>query len=249
METVKHIFRKPDYIDGIGYIHPIQLKDYDEFMASTNIICLGYEHFDIEEVKRQVELDDIKLLDLIIIAASQNGGYLGIYNLTKVFKLILHEDVRFNQVTHTFHTETGQINRGNYDRFREIVMSQNLLFAPKVYKNKKLQEWAEKVIKARAKSAISSDIENQISTVSVLTGKDYDMIANWSIYQFNMEFNRCMKVEAYRTAVKQLLAGVKDVNPEHFAEIINLFKNPYDDLFKDKNSGKLKNLNSAIKGG
>ncbi|MGM9986060.1 MAG: hypothetical protein ACI35O_02420 [Bacillaceae bacterium] len=248
MDTVKHIFRKPDYIDGIGYIYPVQLKDYDDFMAHTNIICLSYEHFDIEEIKKHTHMDDIKLLDLIIIASLQDGGSLGIYNLTKVFRIILQADVRFDQVTNTFYCENGKITRDNYDRFRDVVMSQNLLFTPKVYKNKKLQEWAEKAIKARAKSSVSSTIEDQISTVSVLAGKDYDTIKNWSIYQLSMEFNRVIKIEAYRTSIKQLLAGAQDVKPEHFIEIINLFKNPYDDLFKDKNKGKLKDLNSAIQG-
>lgn len=250
METVKHIFRKPGYIDGIGLIHPIQMKHYDEFMNAANILCLNYEHFNVDEIKKELKKDDIKLLDLVILSATQNQGYLGIYNLTKTFKLILKEDVRFNETTNSFLiNEKNAITRDNYDHFREIVMTQNLLFAPKVYKNKKLQEWAEKVIKARAKSAIPSDIESQISTAALLTNRNFDEIEEWSIYQFNMQFNRALKLESYKTAVQYMLAGSQDVNLEHFAEIINLFKNPYDDIFKDKNSGKLKNLNSAIKGG
>ena len=250
MDTVKHIFGKPDYVDGIGLIYPVQMKNYDDFMSVANILCLSYEHFNVDEIKKELHKENIRLLDLVILSATQNQGYLGIYNLTRVLKLVLKEDVRFNQVENTFHMKDGnKISRDNYDQFREIVMTQNLLFTPKVYKNKKLQEWADKVIKARAKSAISADIESQISTVALLANKDFKEIEEWSIYQFNMQYNRIHKFETYKTTIQQILAGAKDVNPEHFAEIINLFKNPYDDIFKDKNSGKLKKLNSAIKGG
>ena len=249
METVKYIFGRPDYVDGIGLIYPVQMKNYDDFMSVANILCLSYEHFNVDEIKKDLHKENIKLLDLVILSATQNQGYLGIYNLTKALKLVLREDVRFNQVENTFNMKDGnKITRDNYDQFREIVMTQNLLFTPKVYKNKKLQEWAEKVIKARAKSAIPSDIESQISTAALLTNKNFNEIEEWSIYQFNMQFNRALKLESYKTTIQYMLAGSQDVNLEHFAEIINLLKNPYDDIFKDKNSGKLKNLNSALKG-
>jgi hypothetical protein len=248
-DSVKYIFGLPEFIEGIGKIYPIQMKYYDDFMNAANIICLSYDHFNLVEIKKAYKTEDIKLFDLLILTASQSeDGELAFLNLSKIFSYVLRKEVFFSENLICFITNDGEsINRFNYDQFREVVMNQNLLFTPKVYKNKKIQEWAEKVLKTRAKNSLDSTIEDMISTIAVISGKDYDTLANYSIYQIRQEFNRIMKIESYRNAIAFRCAGDDKTKIEHFAEIIDMFKNPYDDIFKEKNT--MKNINSALGGG
>ena len=249
METVKYIFQKPDIIEGIGEIYPIKMKHYDEFMDSSNILCLSYDHFNVEEIKKDFGLEDVSLLELVILAASQSAdGEESFFNLANIFSFATRKEIKFIDKDVSFVTDDGMcINKFNYDKVREVIMRQNLLFTPKVYKNKKLQEWANKVIQARAKNGIDSTIEDMISTIAVISCKDYERLEEYSIYQVKQEFNRAMKVEAYRSALAYKLAGAEKVELEHYAENIDMFKNPFDDLFKDKS--KFKNFNSVLQGG
>lgn len=239
-DTVKYIFGLPENVEGIGDIYPIQMKHYDDFMNSANIICLSYEHFNVEEIKNQFGVEEIKLMDLILLAASQSlQEHLSFLNLVKVFSYILRKDVFFNKGKGTFETDDGKkIDRDNYEKLREVIMNQNILFSPKIYKNKKLQEWAEKVLKARAKNALDSTIEDMISTIAVISSKDYKTLEDYTIYQIRQEFNRIMKIEAYRNAISFRIAGDDKAKIEHYAEKMDMFKNPYDDVFKEKNSMK-----------
>lgn len=240
MDSVKYILRKPDYVDGVGEIYPITLENYDEFMNMTNIISLSYDHFQevIENNERKIILarqmgidpDDIRLYDLIKFLSLEFENPLVMFrNLENVFSLVLQNTVKFNSQLQTFIIdESGEINRDNYDIVREIIMRQNLLFVPKVYKNKLMQEWAEKALKARAKNSIDSTIEDMITTVSVLGGKTYDQLKKYTIYQLKAEFNRILKIETFRSYQLYKIAGAEDIPNVHFAENIDMFINPYD---------------------
>lgn len=249
METVKYIFQKPDIVDGIGEIFPIKMKHYDEFMNSTNILCLSYDHFNVDEIKKDFGLAEVTLFELIILAASQSAdSEESFFNLANIFSFATRKNIKFIDEDVSFVTDDGMyINKFNYEKVREIIMKQNLLFTPKVYKNKKLQEWANKVIQARAKNGIDSTIEDMISTIAVISCKDYETLEEYSIYQVKQEFNRVIKVEAYRSALAYKVAGAEKVDLEHYVENIDMFKNPYDDLFKEKS--KLKNFNAVSQGG
>jgi hypothetical protein len=247
-ETVKYIFGLPEFVEGIGEIYPVQMIHYDEFMNSANIICLSYEHFNVEEIKKSYQVDDLKLFDLVVLATCQSEfGQLAFDNLIKTFSIILRKNVSFNSDIVSFITEDGcMINRDNYEEFRKIVMKQNLLFTPKVYKNKITQEWAEKVLKARAKNSLDCTIEDMISTIAVISSKHYTELSTYTIYQIRQEFNRIMKIESYRSSIAFRCAGDDKIPIEPYAEKIDMFKNPYDDVFKDKNS--FSNINAALKG-
>lgn len=218
--STKYIFGKPEHIEGIGNVYPIKLAQYDDFINCSTYLYISKNHFN-------EQAEDYPLLDLLIIAFQDQHI---VTDLQKLFSLVLQKEVSFfvskeNEIGFT--TTSGIINGSNYDLLRQTIMHQNLMFEQKVYKDKFVQAYMHKVFEARAKSSIKLEFEDKISTVSVFTGKHYWDLEKYTIYQLEVDFNRISKFKGYDTGVASRVAG-NDIKVEHFAENVDMFKNPYD---------------------
>lgn len=235
MAATKYIFGEPEHIEGIGDVYPVKLKDYDDFIEHSVFLHFSINHFE-EEFRKYA------LLELLIFGLKDKEM---INDMEKLFSMVLKKPIVFfiNENSFGFSGEDTRIDKHNYDKLRSVIMKQNLMFEQKIYKNKIVQEWANKVIQARAKNSIKIEFEDKISTVSVFTGKHYWDLAEYTIYQLETDFNRIIKFTEYEKAVLARTAGA-DVPLEHYSENLELFRSPYEDLFKDKKAAK---LNSAIK--
>lgn len=239
MGNLNNIFGKPHYVEGVGNIYPIKIKDYDEFIENADVLYYSKKHFGIEN-------DNISLFYMLFIFGMQNPNI--IKKLQNLFSMILKKDT-FVAVSDEFYgfiiDEDHSINEYNYDLVRQIVMNQNIVYEPKVYKNPLVQQWAEKALEAKAKNSIKMTIEDMITTVHVFTGIEYEKLADYTYYQLQASFNRIKKFKNYDSSIAMKCAGAEKVDIEHFAEELELYKNPYDDLFVGK--GKLEKLNNALK--
>jgi hypothetical protein len=163
----------------------------------------------------------------------------------KLFSLVTLKEVYFIEKDLTFWVnDGGYINPTNYEKVRAIIMRQNLIHEQRVYKTKLMNEWAMKAIKAKQKNAPKMSLEDMVSTVSVGAGKNYCDLQEYTIYQIYSDFYRLRKIINYDTTVQYKCVG-SDIKLEDYAEDLDLFHNPYDDLFVS--SDKLSGLNKAIK--
>jgi hypothetical protein len=249
LNSVKYIFAQPDYIEGIGNVYPIKLKDYDKYQECSKLLYISKNNF--------VECD-IPLLGLVFLSVEQ-------LNLTEeqlitsfeeLFSLVLKKEVKLKDSEDIFwfeildnnkhkNTINNRINFNNYDILRSIIMKQNLIFEPKVYKNKIVQEWANKVLEARAKSSEKITMEDFITTVKNFNGLTYDQIMEQTIYQIYADFYRISKIKKFDQSNLFATVSTEAISIEHFAQNINMFESPYDNLFVD--SSKLNKLNSLTK--
>lgn len=249
--TLAHIFQKPKIIENVGEVYSVLMKDYDDFMDKANILSYSYAHFAVDEISKSMEIpkEEIKLLDLITIISTQTESFEQAFdNLNVVFSIVLRKPVENTWGENGIYFFSGDeylIDRNNYDDVRKAIMEQNLIFEPKVFKSKLTQEWAERVLQTRAKSSVNITIEDMVTTVAVLSGKHYWDLENYSYYQLKAEFSRISKIKNYDTS-SQLLGNpyASDVKLDHYAENVEMFKSPYDDIFVSKN--KLSKLNSAL---
>lgn len=249
-DSTNNIFGKPTLINDLE-VYPVLMNDYEEFMGCANIVTYTYDHFDLKEISKMLNIstEDIKLLDLVQLVAIQTETSEETFNsLANMLSIVLRKPVNYGVKDNCifFHSEEQLlVNRDNYDELREIVMHQNLIFTPKVFKNKITQMWAEKVLKAHAKNAANIDSEAIITTISVLSGKSYEELSNYSYYQIRATFDRICKLKNFdATSIMFANPYAKDIKQDHFAETIEMHKDPYADLFKGEN--KLSKLNEAI---
>jgi hypothetical protein len=165
----------------------------------------------------------------------------------KLFSIVINNEVKFisqDKVEGFLIGEKGFISIHNYDVVREIIMKQNLIFEQKIYKTELMNKWAQKALKAKQKNAPKISMEDIITTVSVGCSKNYSDLENYTIYQIYSDFYRLRKLMSYDTNVQFKCVGA-DLTLEDYAEDLDLFHNPYDDLFVS--ADKLGGLNKAIK--
>lgn len=239
--TLCNILQKPTFINKVGDIYPIRIKDWDEFEKHLNILMLSKKHLEVNSE------EDIPLLHRIVLGYQDD---IVNQSLCEIFNLITRTSTFELEVTHEnyyFINRNKQIvDSDNYEEIRNIVLRQNLLFEPKVYKTKLMQEWAERVLQARKKNAANITMEDMITTIAVISGKHYKDIAKYSIYQLQSEFQRINKIKQYET-ISILYANpyaASEVKLDHFAEYLDMYSDPYADLFKSKD--KLTNIHKAL---
>ncbi len=241
MESLKYIFRRPEHVEGLGEIHPIKLKDYDEFVQYATVLQVSKKTMKLDED------DSVSNFDLLLGCIAQDESIL--YFVTGLLNLVTGKHFHFsteeNRVVFTDTDYSVKLSYDNYDAFRDTVMKQNLIFEKKVYKNPAVQKWADKVMEARSKNSIKVTTEDMITTVHAITGTSFEVIENYTIYQLKAVFERVSKVKDYDTSIQARLAGNDKTDVQPYMAELNMFKNPYDDLFVDKGK-KLSKFNQAF---
>ena len=118
MDTVKYILGHPDFIETIGNVYPVKVKDYDLFNECSNVLYITNQHFESG--------DNYKLLDLLILL--ENGKF--IPQLEQLFSLVTREKVVFvcDESSYLFViNEKYAINQDNYPLIRKVVMTQKFI--------------------------------------------------------------------------------------------------------------------------
>lgn len=238
-ESMNLIFGRPDIVDGVGLVHPVTLVDYDEFQEASSFIYYSKAHFG-------KEYDNYPLLDLIVYGL-RDDKIIG--DIETVIKIVTKKNSSLyldeKSGVYGFYIDEGSsLTNQNYEAFRSIVMKQNLMFEQKVYKDKRTQEWAQKVMAAKSKSGVRIELEDMITTIAAFSGKHYWDLEKYTIYQLQSEFKRIGKIKGYDSDIAIACVSGDGSKIGHYAEYLDLFRNPYDDLFVSKD--KLTNLNKAL---
>lgn len=237
--SLQNIFAKPQFVEGVGNIYPIQLKDWDEFEQYSGLLI-----FDKKDIP-----EHSTLLDELLLKYPQQEIVV-LLGLMAIFKMILQvEKLELIEVNSSFAfkiDEERTILPSQYQEIRDIIVRQNVILLPKIYKSKMMQEWAEKALQARQKNAPKMTLEDMISTVSMAKGVHYWDLEKYTMYQLKTDFERYDKMMDFETSslvFANPYADLSKVKLPYFAESFDLYKSPYDGLFKDKS--KL-NISKAI---
>lgn len=237
-EELRHIFAEPTMLDGIA-LYPVRMRDYERFIEHAMPLYYAKDHF-IDEAKTH------PLLELLVFIQEENI----LRDLALMFSIVTRTEVQFTVIDGTNYGFTNKnktwIDCGNYEQFRQVIMRQNLLFTPKVYRDTRMQEWMDKVMQARVKNSLKMELHDKLSTVSVFTGKHYWDLAEYTYYQIEQDFQRIMKFKNYDTSVAARCAG-SEASVEHFAEHIDLHQSPYDLRSLTRSKDSTQRLNKAIK--
>lgn len=239
MNTIGLILGESEVLSTVGEVFPVLVQNYDEFVDCSMVLQIKKEHF-LEEAREH------RLLDLLVYGMRETDVT---RKLEKLFSLVLRKQTVFSlqkqSGSYEFATNEGRVvNADNYDELKAVIIRQNLIYEQKLFKSRLMQEWADKVLQARAKHQIKMEFEDMISTVSVFTGKHYWDLSRYTIYQLKSDFNRISKIMNYKTGVLAAING-SGQKIEHYSESLELDKNPYDELFVD--SSKLNKLNHSMK--
>jgi hypothetical protein len=238
MADLFYILGQPDDVDG-KEIYPIRVKEWDKFERHANVLLYSKSHFE--------NAGDTPLLYLLIFALRDEDIINSLMEVLKLsFRASQIDIMQGSDSMHFLIDGEFQVNAQNYDDIRMSIMKQNLMFEPKVYKDPIMQKWAERALAARNQGGVDITMEDMITTVSIFGGQNPNDMPNYSVYQLKALFSRVAKINEYQSqsaAMSNPYADLSKIQLVHFAEKVDMFKSPYDDLFKkDGNS----NINKAM---
>lgn len=250
---------EPCYILGCGDIYPVRVKDKNKLYKYIDYITVSIQHMggtnDEDLLKLLINTHILKNDDyseeiLQNTEALQFYFYKSISDLEELFSIVTRKTVKFdeqesnNQGVFIFTSEdkTVFITDSNFNDVRKVILKQNLLHEPKIYKNEITQKWAEKALKARKKNNPSTEFYDVLNIVSCENNVPYSVIKNeMSIFQVYADYFRLCNSKQYDRATLFKSAykfDEKSIPNISFNDgvIEQLFKSPYEGLFVDGNS-------------
>lgn len=256
---LKDIYGEPEFINGLGYVYPVNNLEFETFSMYSFLLKFSKKHTDKEKneemsdfeavvfgrIKKFGEMD--KLKEIFSKMSEMEELKFKIDCFKELLKITLRVDkVEYIAEKEIFYidSKTGGKVLGafNYDIFRQIVMRQNIILEEKIYKDKIVEKFMRLRRKKDERNAPNISLESMVNSISVATGKGYDELKKYSYYQIIMDFQRISKEKQQEFKVSKQQEG--KISLIEFAEDIDLYTHR-DESYK-KNMSELKEIKNAI---
>ncbi|MBN1075962.1 hypothetical protein DVV91_16700 [Clostridium botulinum] len=234
--------------NGIN-IYPIKIKDWKRFQRYIQYLILSKEHYGIKEDEPFIQnmiKNVIKILNNGKYPTDKNIEEQYLLYITKemcdMFSMIFHEEKVFFKYNngYCFISKDGEvlIDENNFNEFREIVLKQNRLFEPIIYKSKLKKKWAEKVKRGKEKGNNNISFNEILNIVRSGLQISYSEVSNMNILQLYVDFRRLSNTKEFEavTMLKTTYGMPWDKLPniQYQSPILeDILKNPELDYFKD----------------
>lgn len=201
----------------IGRIKFIKIKDYPQYFMDLKTI--GMTKLEIihrySELNKDGRLDEwigeIKRLSLFELSTSLPELRQAYFN---IFLKVLDSEEKI-----------GLIDEDNFEDYRKLIMKMNFVKEENINPNPEIQRAIERSKRLKAKNQEKLTFADMCSSIVVNSGKSYDDIGNWTIYQFYMTFYRIGQFKNFDTT--SLFATVpteKPVDIESWSKHIDLYE-------------------------
>lgn len=210
----------PIYIEKVGYIHPLTLREigkvtekrYNEFLS---ILCLNKN---ILENRKGVNLSTLSTFDILTGNAYHDENFKK--DIEEALAIFLKEKVSFIPEYLIFYVgenveELRFIHRDNFDDIVWVLKIQNNLDSIQSNDEKELSDKAKVLINKRnkgrkilAKARGQDDISlyNLVASMGVFV-KDLNKVLDMTVYQFHNQYEKFMKKENYDNNFEMFLVG------------------------------------------
>lgn len=249
---LKDYYGLPEYIEGIGNVYPILIKDYEDFrILAEKFLIHNKDEFKIENEK--ITLFEIIVYSMINFEIEQNEinnkiDY-SIKSFIELLKLALRcKEIYFDENNLSFKidnevTKNNEINKENFDIFRKIVMRQNLLYEPLVAADIVTQHYLNEYRKQKMLDTSShSSLEGILQILCLVKGRNIKELLNeYTYYQVMGEFSRYQEMLSYEWIKSVMTSGLSDkqIKVNNIAREIDMYSNP-------ETEGFLKSQNEDI---
>lgn len=251
---LKDYINLPEYINNIGNVYPVNVLEYERFkeLASKYIvidkrqievekhITINLTSFEIvlARIEQFTELNKYYLRGCLDEKANDifmQMPYLDIDEFIEVLSIILkRNDIIFDDIKGRFiigkDIEDKFIDKSNFDKFKKIVMRQNLLFTPLYYEDRILQGLLNNLRKQKNSqdNGEGVDLETILQILSLKKGVNPQEFQNYTYYQAMSDFSRLQLIENYEwiKGIQTSGFGSKDIEIPNIFENINLNKHP-----------------------
>ena len=255
--VINNYFGRSEVIDDIN-IYPLSILDW----LDVNEIIRKYLVYGYDFIKYKLKpknKDDIKLFDLVIsIVAEDIIKYntlncKSVVELQSVFKYVTKTNCNLElglDNNWCIRTEDNKIiNRNNFDKIREVIMQQNLIFEPLLVEDEYTQEIIDEEIMRRNRVAGDFDIVSMIAYVSVKRGITPREMQDYTYFQLRCDNEICQRLEFNESIHHYRSQGAK-VDSINMYGGLDCLKNPnsWDSFFKKNDSKADADMMKAMNG-
>lgn len=249
--TTDDVLWNEPYIDDKLTLYPLKIREYKEIQPYLQYFMFSKKHYQIDNKTNLFE--HLVLLNMSSLKNKISENQYSdmqlmatiLQNIANGFTIICKEEIQcdlvaLQQGNMILKNEDNsiEINKNNFDKARRIILKQNVIAEPKIFSDKIEKKLAEKWIKSRQQKNSNgiSGLGEMANLISCATGKSYDEIYKQNIFQLYCDYYRCTNTEDYKATT--LFRTVGDVEiVDYQREIISqLYADPYDGMWKDKNS-------------
>lgn len=261
---LKDYLNLPEYIEGIGNVYAVNVIEYEKFKElAQKYIVIDKRQLEIElkeEIKEssleiilgKIECFNIANNDKILkyLDEETKDFYKNIkskmqnFNIDEFLKLLAivlkRDDIIYDDENKRFiignDIEDKFIDKNNFDKFKNVVMRQNLLFAPFYYEDKILQSILTTLREQRTASneGEGSSLETMLQILSLKKGMNPKDFQDYSYYQAVSDFSRLRLIEDYEwvKGIQTSGFGGKDIEIPDIYKNINLNEHPEANMIK-----------------
>ena len=257
-------FGEPEYLDGVGYIYPVKIYDYNDFnkLASKYLVTSKETIEAMSKQKTDLSLLEIIWQRIFTFEFASNEDYLylldketkdnieefktiseedklSLSEFIKLLTIILKCNIEFDEDELEFRLDnesikSNKINKENFEKFRTIVMRQNLLFEPLFYEDFILQQMLESWRAMQKNNSESqSTLEGMLQVIALTKGKNPSELKDYTYYQVVAEYSRIQVLQQYDwvKSIQTSGYGSNDIKTPNIAEDLNLNQHPEESGF------------------
>lgn len=241
-----------EVVGGIGNIYPILVPNYKRFLELFNKYMLYslkslYNMGKIESIENMTLFNFITascviteryIEDQILIANNDEEvnnkikqlnkfGY-KITEVEELLSIITRKTIKYDSSSDVFiiigDIEGNQINKDNFDKLRDIVMLQNVIYEPLIFKSKLAQKEFEKELKRREKDSKPVDFLSMLILVDMNTNGDVNTYTYYKLAACYEVLNK----KIIGDYIQRIRAQGVDQPLINLGEELNINSNPYD---------------------
>lgn len=213
-----------------------------DFFVKNACIIANLENSVISDDYTEEQFQQFQMIE----SNTQNKYIIG--EMEELFSLTLQKEVKFiyygisddEVIDYVFEIdEKNFITKYNFEKYREVVMRQNMVYEPLTSPSEYGNQAIQKAIEARNSKGSTSDIQSICSVVSVYKGISDEELYGYTYFRLMMDFETINRINGNIFSAIFMSIGSKDSTINSLAEVIDLDNNPYKDLLKKTNKNDL----------
>ncbi|WP_097040674.1 hypothetical protein [Terribacillus aidingensis] len=203
----------------IGTCHFIKVEDYPRLQPFMNYVKMSKLEI-INELHKDNKTGKHDMLIEVFqddrVTLFQISGNLPSFNeaYSEVFSHVFNDDTIMNR-----------ISEDNFQQIRQLVMRMNCMKEELINPNPEIQRAWERSKRVKAQDAEMISFSDMATSISVFGSKpSYNAIANLTIYQFFMEYQRIAQGFAYETATLFATVSAEKMKIDSWSKHIDLYQ-------------------------
>ena len=184
-------------------LYPVKVYQEKQFNRLLQYILYSRKHYGIDRkvelLSYVIQINGAYYLEINKKLSNDEAIGLVIKDLEELFTIICRQNIKFNidednKICFTNKEKTIQITNKNFNLLRIVVLKQNAIHEPKIFKNEIEKELTEEWLKRQEEKRKGNSIEGmgeKMNLITCSTSKTYESLENENILQFNCDYLRC----------------------------------------------------------